>query len=171
MVIASTLQEASSGLRAAFSVGPQIRTVRLLLDPKGEDVGQWLDSARAATPEIRGMMVQAFFARIFRMAGYDVTVGQRLDIFARNRLRSLFAEVKSSLDGNKFGSRVEIAQLERYAVVSESKRAEIWLAVMGLNKPMRLRNAFKSGLRVRKIGLIDARWVSPQDTLIAHFRQ
>jgi hypothetical protein len=168
-VTASTMQQAGAGLRDALSLGPEIRTIRLLLDPNGGDFGQWLQAARAATPEARGVMVQAFLARIFRLAGYDVVVGTELDIFAKNRLRSLFAEVKSSLDGVEFGSRAEIEQLQGYQGASERKRAEIWLAVMGLRNPMRLRIRFRSEMRTRNIGLIDARWVSPEETLLHHF--
>jgi Holliday junction resolvase len=168
-VIARTMQEASAGLRAALSSGPKIRTIRLLLDPTGDDFGQWLDSARRAIPEARGAMVQAFLARIFRLAGYDVVVGTKFDIFAKNRSRSLFAEVKSSLNGNKFGSQNEVEQLDRYLVASERRRAEIWLAIMGLSRPMQLRISFRSELRLRNIGVIDARWVSPDETLPHHF--
>jgi Holliday junction resolvase len=168
-VIARTMQEASAGLRAALSSGPKIRTIRLLLDPNGSDLEQWLNSAREAIPEARGVMVQAFLARIFRLAGYDVVVGTKFDIFAKNRSRSLFAEVKSSLNGTKFGSQNEVEQLDRYLIVSERRRAEIWLAIMGLSKPMELRIRFKSELRVRNIGVIDARWVAPDETLPYHF--
>jgi hypothetical protein len=169
VVIARTMQEASGGLRAALSSGPKIRTIRLLLDPNGDDLGQWLSSAREAIPETRGVMVQAFLARLFRLAGYDVVVGTTYDIFAKNRSRSLFAEVKSSLNGSKFGSQNEVEQLDRYLVASERRRAEIWLAVMGLSKPMQLRIRFRSELRVRHIGVIDARWVAPDETLPHHF--
>jgi len=160
--------EASSKLRVALSAGPEVRTIRMLLDPKGREIGLWLSSVRASTPELRGIMVQGFFARIFRMAGYDVIVGRELDIFAKNRQRSILVEVKSSLNGAGFGSHVEIAQLEGYLVVSERKRASTWLAVMGLNKPVRLRDGFRSELRIRNIGLIDVRWISPEDTLTPH---
>jgi len=165
---ASTLTEASSKLRTALSTGPETRTIRMLLDPKGKEIGPWLSAVRAATPELRGIMVQGFFARVFRMAGYDVVVGKELDIFARNRQRSMLVEVKSSLKGAGFGSQTEIAQLEGYLVVSERKKASTWLAVMGLNKPVRLRDGFKAELRIRNIGLIDVRWISPEDTLMPH---
>lgn len=168
-VVASTMQEAGVGLRAALSSGPRIRTIRLLLNPSGGDLGQWLESARRSIPETRGVMVQAFLARLFMLAGYDVVVGTRFDIFAKNRTRSLFTEVKSSLKGTKFGSRDEIEQLETYFVASERKRAEIWLAIMGLTKPMQLRFHFRTEMRIRNIGLIDTRWVSPEETLLPHF--
>jgi len=168
-VVACTMQEAGAGLRAALSSGPETRTVRLLLNPSGGDLGQWLCAARDAIPETRGVMAQAFLARIFRLAGYDVVVGTRYDIFAKNRSRSLFAEVKSSLNGPKFGSQNEIEQLERYLAASERKRAEIWLAIMGLGKPMQLRLSFRSEMRTRNIGLIDARWVAPEETLPHYF--
>lgn len=140
----------------------------MLLDPKGTEIGSWLSAVRTSTPELRGIMVQGFFARIFRMAGYDVIVGKELDIFARNRQKSMLVEVKSKLNGAGFGSHVEIVQLEGYLVVSERRRAETWLAVMGLNKPVRLRDGFRSELRIRNIGLIDVRWISPEDTLLPH---
>ena len=165
---ASTLTEAGSKLRAALSTGPKTRTIIVLLDPKGKEIGLWLTAVRATTPELRGIMVQGFFGRVFRMAGYDVIVGKELDIFARNRQRSMLVEVKSSLNGAAFGSQAEIAQLEGYLAVGERKRASTWLAVMGLNKPVRLRDGFKSGLRIRNIGLIDVRWISPEDTLVPH---
>jgi hypothetical protein len=166
---ATTLPEAAAGLRAVLSTGTEVRTIRILLNPKGEDVRPWLDSARKAIPEIRGMMVQGLFARVFRMAGYDVIVGKTLDLFARNRLRSLFVEVKSSLDGIAFGSLPDIKQLEGYLVVSERNKAETWLAIMGLNRPIRLRDGFRAKMRARNIGLLDVRWISADETLTPHF--
>jgi len=123
---------------------------------------------KATTPEIRGWMVQRFFARILAKAGYDVVVGSALDIFARNRLRSLFVEVKSSLAGGKFGSRAEIAQLDGYLTACERNRAERWLGIMGINKPMDLRDAFRTEIHSRNIGLIDIRWVAAKETLLPH---
>jgi hypothetical protein len=162
------MAKAGCELRIALASGPKIRTVRIILDPNDREMGPWLSSARACTPELRGIMVQGFFAHIFRMAGYDVIVGKELDVCAKNQQRSMLVEVKSSLNGAGFGSHVEIAQLEGYLVVSERRRAETWLAVMGLNKPVRLRDGFKSELRIRNIGLIDVRWISPEDTLMPY---
>src|SRR5689334_7708593 len=126
----------------------------------------WLDSVRAAAPETRGMMVQRFFARIFSRAGYEIIVGKTLDIFARSPFRSLFVEVKSSLEGGRFGSTAEMSQLDGYLKASESRGAEIWLGTMGINKPMRLHGAFRAEMRMANIGLFHIRWVSPKDTLL-----
>jgi hypothetical protein len=165
---AGTINEASAGLREALATGPDVRTIRLSLDPTSEEVIPWLDSVRAAAPETRGMMVQRFFARIFIRAGYAVVVGKKLDIFARGPRRSLFVEVKSSLEGGRFGSTAEMAQLDGYLTASESRGAEIWLGTMGINKPMRLHGAFRAEMRIANIGLFDIRWVSPKDTLLPH---
>jgi hypothetical protein len=124
VIITETVDDASAKLRASLATGPKVRTITLLLDPTREEVTPWLDSVKAATPEIRGLMVQRFFARIFIRAGYEVVVGRELDIFARSRLRSLFIEVKSSLAGGRFGSRAEISQLDGYLIASERRRAE-----------------------------------------------
>ena len=170
IVRAESVDAAGAGLRAALAIGPEVRAIKLVLDPENEAVAPWLESARAAAPEIRGLMVQSFFARIFRIAGYNVVVGKEWDIFARGRLRSLFVEVKSSLAGGRFGSQAEITQLDGYLIASERRRAERWLGIMGINKPMGLHDAFRAELRLRNIGLIDIRWVSPGETLLPHLQ-
>ena len=170
VIRAESLDEAGASLRAALAIGPEIREIKLILDPKNEEAAPWLDSAKAAAPEIRGLMVQSFFARIFRKAGYNVVVGKEWDIFARGKLRSLFVEVKSSLAGGKFGSRAEITQLDGYLVASERRRAERWLGIMGINKPMGLHDTFRTEMRTRNIGLIDIRWVSSRETLLPHLQ-
>jgi hypothetical protein len=163
-----TIDEAGAGLRAALATGPKVRTILLLFDPTGDEVTPWLESARAASPEIRGLMVQRFFARMLSKAGYDVIVGRELDIFARNRFRSLFIEVKSSLAGGRFGSQANIRQLDGYLAACQKTRAERWLGTMGINKPMGLRDTFRTAMRTRNIGLIDIRWVSTKETLLPH---
>ena len=168
VIRAGTIDEASAGLRVALATGPEVRTVRLFLDPTSEEVMPWLDSVRVSAPETRGMMVQRFFARIFAKAGYAVVIGKKLDIFARSPHRSLFVEVKSSLEGGRFGSMAQMAQLDGYLTASESRGAEIWLGTMGINKPMRLHGAFRAEMRIANIGLFDIRWVSPKDTLVPH---
>jgi len=165
-----TFDEACAKLRTALMTGPEVRTIRLLLDPRSGEVAPWFESAKAATPEIRGLMVQRFFARMLCKAGYEVVVGSKLDIFAKGRLRSLFIEVKSSLAGGRFGSPAEITQLDGYLIASERKGAERWLGTMGINKPIGLRDAFRAEMRIRNIGLIDIRWVSPRETLLPHLQ-
>jgi hypothetical protein len=169
VVGAATIDQASTGLRTALAAGPEVRVIRFLLDPKSEEFESWLKSARAAFPETRGFMVQRLFARIFSGAGFEVVVGSRLDIFARGRLRSLLVEVKSSLEGRKLGSHSEMIQLDGYLTASQRRGAERWLGMMGINKPMKLKSTFKAAMRARNIGLIDMRWVSPNDTLLSHF--
>jgi len=167
---ALTFDEATAKLRAALMTGPEIRTIRLILDPTRTEVVPWLDAVKAAIPEIRGLMVQRFFARMLCKAGYNVVVGSKLDIFARNRLRSLFMEVKSSLAGGRFGSSAEINQLDGYLIASERRRAERWLGTMGINKPIELRGTFRMQMRMRNIGLVDIRWASPNETLSTHLQ-
>jgi hypothetical protein len=169
VVIAQSFDEASAGLRATLATGPSVRTIRVLFNPTSAEITPWLESVKVVIPEIRGLMVQRFFARLFCKAGYEVVVGSKLDIFARNRLRSLFLEVKSSLSGGSFGSRAEIAQLDGYLIASERRGAERWLGIMGINKPVRLRAAFKTEMRRRNIGLIDIRWASSAETLLPYF--
>lgn len=169
VVTARSFDDASAGLRMALSVGPRVRSIVLLIDPTEAGISPWLESARGASPEVRGLMAQRFFARMLCKAGYEVIVGSKLDIFARGRLRSLFIEVKSSLAGGSFGSRAGVQQLDGYLGASEKRRAERWLGTMGINRPMGLRATFKAELRRRNIGLIDVRWVSPRDTLLPHF--
>jgi hypothetical protein len=167
VVVAETFDQAGAGLRAALATGPELRTIRIQIDPTNEELAPWLESARAATPEVRGLMVQSFFARIFNKAGYEVVVGKELDIFAKSRLRSLLVEVKSSLSGRKLGSHL-LLQLDSYLVASERWRAERWLGTMGINRPVELRTPFRIAMRARKIGLIDISWISPSDTLLSH---
>ena len=155
-------------LRAALAIGPKVRTIRLLLDPNSKETSAWLEAAKTATPETRGLMVQGFFARIFSKAGYEVVVGSKLDIFARSRFRSLFIEVKSSLAGGRFGSQAAMTQLDGYQAACERNRAEIWLGVMGINRPMGLHHSFRAGMQERSIGLIDVRWVSKNESLLPH---
>jgi len=168
VIMTETLDEASTKLRALLATVPEVRTITLLLDPTKEEVAPWLDAVKAAAPEIRGLMVQRFFARIFIKAGYEVFVGRELDIFARGRLRSLLIEVKSSLAGGRFGSWAEISQLDGYLIASERRRAERWLGIMGINKPLMLRGTIRNEMRSRNIGLIDIRWMSPKETLLPH---
>jgi len=163
-----TIDEAGAGLRAALAIGPTVRTIRLVFDPTSNEVAPWLASAKAATPEVRGLMVQRFFARILNKAGYDIVVGRELDIFARSRLRSLFVEVKSSLAGGRFGSQADISQLDGYLIACQRNRAERWLGIMGIIKPMNLCDTFRAAMRTGNIGLIDIRWVSTKETLLPH---
>jgi len=167
-VRAESIDEAGAGLRAALAIGPKVRTIWLLFDPTSNEVMPWLESAKAASPEIRGLMVQRFFARILTKAGYDIVVGRELDIFARCRLRSLFVEVKSSLAGGRFGSQADISQLDGYLIACQRNGAERWLGTMGIIKPMNLRDAFRAAMRRSNIGLIDIRWVSAKETLLPH---
>ena len=167
-VRAETVDGAGVVLRAALAHGPRVRTIRLVIDPTSTEIAPWLNAVKSATPETRGWMVQRFFARILVKAGYDVVVGSALDIFARNHLRSLFVEVKSSLGGGKFGSQAEITQLDSYLTACERNRAERWLGIMGINKPMNLRDAFRTEIRSRNIGLIDIRWIATRETLLPH---
>jgi len=163
-----TIDQAGEGLRTALAVGPGVRTIRLLLDPASESLGPWLESARAAAPEIRGAMVQGFFAQMLARAGYRVNVGRELDIFARGRLRSLLVEVKSSLKGGRFGSKPEMTQLDGYLIACQRRKAERWLGTMGIAKPMELRGPIRNKMRLENIGHLDLRWISPKDTL-PHF--
>ena len=167
VIRADTLDEAGAGLRA-WLTKPEVRTIRMLLDPSMSEVAPWLEAVRAAAPEVRGLMVQRFFARMLNKAGYEVVIGRELDIFARGRLRSLFVEVKSSLAGGRFGSRAQITQLDGYVIACERRGAERWLGTMGINRPMGLHNGFRTEMRARNIGLIDVRWVSPRETLLPH---
>jgi hypothetical protein len=168
VIRAETIDEAGGGLRAALAVGPRVRRITILFDPTRDEIVPWLKSARAASPEVRGLMVQGFFARILRKAGYDIVVGKELDIFARGKLRSLFIEVKSSLAGGRFGSQAAISQLEGYLTACQRNGAEIWLGTMGIIKPMDLYDTFNAAMRARNIGLIDIRWVSKKETLLPH---
>ena len=161
----ATIDQASAGLKAALAVGPEVRTIRLLLDPASETLAPWLESARAAVPETRGLMVQGFFAQVLGRAGYRVIVGSELDIFARGRLRSLLLEVKSSLKGGRFGSKDEMAQLDGYLIACQRRSAERWLGTMGIDKPMELRGPFRKKMRRGNIGHLDLRWISPKDAL------
>jgi hypothetical protein len=167
-VRAATIDEASSRLKDALASWPEAKTIRISLDPSGIGVAPWLESVKTASPEIRGMMVQRFFARMFSKAGYEVVVGRELDIFARSRLRSLFVEVKSSLAGGRFGSQAVVAQLERYTIASERRGAEIWLGTMGISRPIQLHDNFRTTIQNRNIGLIDISWISPRETLLPH---
>jgi len=167
VVGARTFDDACAGLRRALATGPETRTIRIIINPTNTEVAPWLAAARASTPEIRGLMVQGFFARMLCRAGYNVVVGSELDIFAKSRIRSLFVEVKSSLAGGRFGSRAGITQLDGYLTASERRRAERWLGTMGLNKPIELRDVFKAELRARNIGQIDIWWASPEETLLS----
>ena len=94
VVEVESINDAGAGLRAALEFGPKVRTICLLFDPTGNDIVPWLESARATSPEIRGLMVQSFFARLLSKAGSDIRVGRELDISARRRFRLLFIEVK-----------------------------------------------------------------------------
>ena len=165
---AESMDEAGAGLRAALAIGPKVRTIWLLFDPTSGEVIPWLESAKAASPEMRGLMVQRFFARILSKAGYDIVIGRELDIFARCRFRSLFIEVKSSLAGGKFGSQADLSQLDGYLIACQRNGVERWLGTMGITKPMNLHDAFRAAIRRRNIGLIDIRWISTKETLLPH---
>jgi hypothetical protein len=163
--VAATIREAGARLRRALAVGPEIRTIRLLLNPASEQFAPWLEAARAATREIRGQMVQALFGRLFTEAGYEVELGRELDIFARGNLRSVLVEVKSSLDGRSFGSQKGIGQLEGYLAESRRRRAQRWLGTMGINNPIELSASLRAYMRDGNVGLIEVRWVAPENTL------
>ena len=168
VIRAQTIEEAGTGLRMLLATGLDLRTIKLSIDPTGEEIKPWLEYVRSATPQMMGMMVQRLFARVFVKAGYDVVVGTRLDLFARSRLRSLFVEVKSSRAGGMFGSQAEMIQLDGYLIASERRRAERWLGTTGIEKPMKLREKFRAQMRRKNIGLIDIAWVSPRETLLSH---
>ncbi len=161
----ATIEQAGEGLKVALTAGPEVRTIRLLLDPDSESLAPWLEAVIAATPEIRGLMVQGFFAQILSRAGYQVIVGSQLDVFARGRFRSILLEVKSSLRGGRFGSKPEMAQLDGYLIACQRRRADRWLGTMGIEKPMELRGPFRKKMRLENIGHLDLRWVSPKNTL------
>lgn len=162
------MDEAGAGLRGALVSGPGTRVIRLLLNPTGTEFTPWLESVKIATPEIRGMMVQRLFARVFVGAGFHTVVGKEWDIFARNPLRSLLIEIKSSLEGGRFGSRAILTQLDGYMTASQRRSAEIWLGVMGIRRPVSLQSTFRTEMRNRNIGLIEIRWISPRETLLFH---
>jgi hypothetical protein len=113
-------------------------------------------------------MVQRLFGRLFTQAGYDVELGRELDVFAKGSLRSVLVEVKSSLDGGSFGSHKGIVQLEGYLVVSERRRAQRWLGTMGINNPIELCAHLRAYMRGGNVGLIEVRWVVPENTLPPH---
>ena len=165
VVVAGTIEEAGARLGKALAVGPGVSTIRLLLDPTSEQFASWLEAAKAASREVRGQMVQGLFGRLFAKAGYEVELGQELDIFAKGRLRSLLVEVKSSLDGGSFGSQNGITQLEGYLTASERRRAQRWLGTMGINNPIELSPLMRAYMRVGNVGLVEVRWVAPEDTL------
>ena len=165
----ATIDQVGAGLKAALAAGPEVRTIRLLLNPESESLAPWLDSARAATPETRGLMVQGFFARVLSRAGYRVVVGRELDIFARGRVRAILLEVKSSLRGGMFGSKTGMDQLDGYLIACQRRRAERWLGTMGIERPMELRDPLRNKMRLENIGHLDLRWVSPNDVL-PHFQ-
>ncbi|HEY6282557.1 MAG TPA: hypothetical protein VIW22_01375 [Nitrososphaerales archaeon] len=124
-----------------------------------------MEAARAASREIRGQMVQRLFGRLFTQAGYEVELGRELDIFAKGQLRSVFVEVKSSLDGGIIGSHKGIAQLEGYLTVSQRRRAQRWLGIMGINNPITLSARLRAYMKGGNVGLIEVRWVAPENTL------
>ncbi|MDA4125966.1 MAG: hypothetical protein OK452_02025 [Thaumarchaeota archaeon] len=164
-VVAATIEEAGARLRTALALGPEVSTIRLLLDPTSAQFAPWLEAAKAASREVRGQMVQGLFGRLFANAGYEVELGQELDVFARGRLRSLLVEVKSSLDGGSFGSQKGITQLEGYLVASERRRAQRWLGTMGINNPIELSASLRAYMRGGNVGLVEVRWVAPENTL------
>ncbi len=115
-------------------------------------------------------MVQRLFGRLFTQAGYEVELGRELDVFAKGKLRSVFVEVKSSLDGGIFGSHKGIAQLEGYLTASVSRRAQRWLGTMGINSPIELSARLRAYMRGGNVGLVEVRWVAPGDMLTANMR-
>jgi hypothetical protein len=165
---AASIDDAGSRLRDALAFGLSVSGIRLHLDPASPELAPWFEAVKGATPEIRGMMVQAFFARVFSKAGYEIHVGRELDIIARNRFRTLLIEVKSSLAGGRFGSRAILTQLETYSKASEMKGAEIWLGTMGIRRPITMNEAFRRQIISRKIRSLDIRWISPKETLLPH---
>ena len=168
LIVADTIGDASTKLGAILAAGPKVRTITLLLDPAKDEVRPWLDAVKIATPEIRGLMVQRFFAQILIRAGYAVVIGRELDIFARGRLRSLLIEVKSSLAGGRFGSQADLSQLDGYLIASERRGAERWLGTMGIENPILLRKNLRNQMRIRNIGHIDISWLSQRETLLPH---
>lgn len=92
-------------------------------------------------------------------------LGRELDVFAKGKLRSVFVEVKSSLDGGIFGSHKGIAQLEGYLTASVSRRAQRWLGTMGINSPIELSARLRAYMRGGNVGLVEVRWVAPENTL------
>jgi hypothetical protein len=164
-VVAATIEEAGARLRTALTVGPEVTTIRLLLDPTSEQFAPWLEAARAASREIRGQMVQRLFGRLFTQAGYEVELGRELDVFAKGKLRSVLVEVKSSLDGGIFSSHKGIAQLESYLTASQRRRAQRWLGTMGINNPIDLSARLRAYMRGGNVGLIEVRWVAPENKL------
>ena len=165
VIVAATIEEAGARLRTALAIGPGVSTIRLLLDPTSEQFAPWLEAAKAASREIRGQMVQGLFGRLFAKAGYEVELGRELDIFARGRLRSLLVEVKSSLDGGSFGSQKGIAQLESYLIPSQRRKSQRWLGTMGINNPIELSALLRAYMRDGNVGLVEVRWVPPENTL------
>jgi hypothetical protein len=165
VVVAATIEEAGARLRTALAVGPEVSTIRLLLDPTSGQFAPWLEAAKAASREVRGQMVQRLFGRLFAKAGYEVELGRELDIFARGRLRSLLVEVKSSLDGGSFGSQKGIAQLEGYLLASGRRRSQRWLGTMGINNPIELSAPLKAYMKAGNVGLVEVRWVAQQNLL------
>ncbi|MDE1852572.1 MAG: RHS repeat protein [Thaumarchaeota archaeon] len=167
-VSAAAFEEAGAGLGRSLAVGPEIKTVRLLLNPTSEEFATWLESARAATPEDRGDLVHGFFMKLFREANYNANREGAYDIFARGRLRSLFVEIKSKLEGGWFGSQKDIDQLEGYLVASQRRGASRWLGVMGINNPIELSAPLRAYMNAGNVGLIEVRWVAPGDTLLPY---
>lgn len=165
---AASVDDAGARLKDALVFGLPVGRIKLCLDPVSPDLAPWFGAAKCATPEIRGMMVQAFFARVFSKAGYEIHVGRELDIIARNRFRTLLIEVKSTLAGGRFGSRAILTQLDTYSNASEKKGAEIWLGTMGIRRPIVMNEAFRSQIIIRKIRSLDIRWISPKETLLPH---
>jgi Holliday junction resolvase-like predicted endonuclease len=165
---AASIDDAGARLGNALALRLEASRIRLWLDSASPELAPWLEAVKGTTPEVRGMMVQAFFARMFSKAGYEILVGRELDIVARNRFRTLLIEVKSSLAGGRFGSRAILTQLDTYSKVRERRGAEIWLGTMGIRRPMAMNEAFLRQIIKRKIRSIDIRWISAKETLLPH---
>jgi hypothetical protein len=166
---AGTVREAGAGVKVVLTNEPHVKKIRLSLDPTSPELKPWLEAVKIKGPERRGGMVQAFFTRVFCEAGYDITVGKEFDILARGSHRSYLVEVKSSLEGGKFGSEAILTQLDGYSMVDEGRGADVWLGTMGIKRPILLSVTFRTELYIRNIGHIDARWVSPKESLLLHF--
>jgi hypothetical protein len=166
---AGTVGEAGARVKDVLTNEPHVRTIRLFLDSTSSELGPWLEAVKTIAPEKRGMMVQGFFTRVFIEAGYDIKVGREFDILARGSNRSYLVEVKSSLEGGKFGSEAILTQLDGYSKSDEGRGADIWLGTMGIKRPILLGITFRTELYIRNIGHIDARWVSPKESLLLHF--
>ena len=161
VIRAASFEEAGAGLGKAL-VNPEIMRIRLLLDPTSEDFAPWFEAFHETSD--MGTTGRAFIAKLLRSAGYEVDVGEPLDIFAKGRVRSLLLESKARLNGGVLGNQ-EKTQLEGYLTASTRRNAQRWLGIMGVDRPTELSGDLKSAMRAGNIGLLEARWVLPGPTL------